>query len=72
MTHSGTDGRTPPDGAAPVPGGGSRPRLFGPTNLAVANRTSIAALVAILTILGLISYRSIPKEASPEVTVPMV
>ena len=49
MTHSDTGGQTPPDGAAPVPSGGFRPRLFGPTNLAVANRTSIAALVAILT-----------------------
>jgi multidrug efflux pump len=47
-------------------------RYFPPTNFSVRNRTSIGALVFIIAILGLISYNTIPKEASPEITLPMV
>ena len=47
-------------------------RYFKPTNLAVANRISIAVLVAIIATLGIISYRTVPKEASPEITIPMI
>ncbi len=47
-------------------------RTFGPTNLALRNRTSIAALLLILTGLGILSYLSIPKEANPEITIPMI
>jgi multidrug efflux pump subunit AcrB len=43
-------------------------REFGPTNLAIRNRTSIAALVFIIALLGTGAYVSIPKEASPEIT----
>lgn len=47
-------------------------RTFGPTNLALRNRTSIAALVFIVAILGISAYMTIPKESSPEITVPMI
>ena len=47
-------------------------RYFRPTNLAVANRISIGVLVAIIATLGIISYRTVPKEASPEITIPMI
>jgi multidrug efflux pump len=47
-------------------------RTFGPTNLAIRNRTSIAALVFIIAILGISAYVSVPKESSPEITVPMI
>jgi multidrug efflux pump subunit AcrB len=47
-------------------------RYFGPTNLAVANRVSIAVLVAIIAVLGILAYRGVPKESSPEITIPMI
>jgi multidrug efflux pump len=47
-------------------------RTFGPTNLALRNRTSIAALVFIIAILGISAYITIPKESSPEITIPMI
>ncbi len=59
-----------PGGAAGA--GHGRVRYFWPTNLSVANRVSIGALIAIVALLGGLSYRSIPKEASPEVTIPMI
>ncbi|MGH7577435.1 MAG: efflux RND transporter permease subunit [Longimicrobiales bacterium] len=62
-------------GAEPSGGEGSRaskPRFFGPTNLAVRNRTSILALLLIVTVIGLAAYNVIPKESSPEITIPMI
>ncbi|MCI0432271.1 MAG: efflux RND transporter permease subunit, partial [Gemmatimonadetes bacterium] len=59
----------------PVSGGAAghgRVRYFWPTNLSVANRVSMAALIAITALMGILSYRSIPKEASPEITIPMI
>jgi multidrug efflux pump len=47
-------------------------RTFEPTNLALRNRTSIAALVFIVAVLGISAYVTIPKESSPEITVPMI
>ncbi|MEX0891025.1 MAG: efflux RND transporter permease subunit [Gemmatimonadota bacterium] len=47
-------------------------RHFGPTNLAIANRITVGGLVFIIATLGLLSYRTVPKEASPEITIPMV
>jgi hypothetical protein len=58
---------------AGVPGtGGDGIRYFPPTNLAVNNRMSVLALVFILGILGTVAYLTIPKEASPEITIPMI
>ena len=53
-------------------GGDGKVRYFPPTNLAVNNRVSIVALVVILAIMGLASYLTIPKESSPEITIPMI
>jgi multidrug efflux pump len=47
-------------------------RTFGPTNMAIRNTTSVAALVFIVAILGISAYLTIPKESSPEITVPMI
>ena len=68
------------DTGEPAPGrpdaqpahGHGRVRYFGPTNLSVANRVSMASLIAIVALIGGLSYRSIPKEASPEITIPMI
>ena len=61
----------------PGPNGGEPPgegghRYFAPTNLAVANRVSILTLFVIVATMGILSYRTIPKEASPEITIPMI
>jgi multidrug efflux pump len=47
-------------------------REFGLTNFAIRNRTSVGVLVFIITLLGLGAYLTIPKESSPEITVPMI
>jgi len=47
-------------------------RTFGLTNLALGNRTSALALLAMVTLIGIASYLSIPKEANPEITIPMI
>jgi multidrug efflux pump len=47
-------------------------RSFGPTDIALRNRTSIAALLVIIAILGASAYVSVPKEANPEITIPIV
>ncbi len=45
---------------------------FGPTSFAVDHRTSMMVLLAIITILGLYSYMTTPKESFPEIEVPMI
>lgn len=42
------------------------------TDVAVDNRTSIFILVIIITIFGISSYSSLPREASPDVQIPLV
>jgi multidrug efflux pump len=61
-------------GAAPVAEGHGRGefRKFRLTNFALEHRTSILMLVALTAILGLLSYGSVPKEASPEITIPLI
>ncbi|HWV58724.1 MAG TPA: efflux RND transporter permease subunit, partial [Longimicrobiales bacterium] len=77
-TMGGEDGAGPPldaNGRAHGNGTGSEPaidRRFRLTDLALAHRTSVLVVVAIITILGLTSYLAVPKEASPEVTVPVI
>jgi len=63
------DKKTRPDAA----GAGERtPRNFRLTTFAVNHPTSALVLLAIIGILGLISYSSIPKESRPEIVVPIV
>jgi multidrug efflux pump len=45
---------------------------FGLTSLALAHRTTVVALFVIISVAGLIAYRTIPKESSPEIAIPMV
>ena len=59
-------------GQGDTPQTSQKPRYFRPTNLAISNRVSIMALTSMIVILGILAYRAIPKEASPEVTVPMI
>ncbi|MBA3889000.1 MAG: efflux RND transporter permease subunit [Gemmatimonadaceae bacterium] len=45
---------------------------FGLTTFAVANRVSVMVLLAFIGLIGLVSYHAIPREASPEVQIPIV
>ncbi|MCH7400453.1 efflux RND transporter permease subunit [Belliella kenyensis] len=47
-------------------------REFGLSSLSVDNQTSIVILVFIITILGLMAYRTMPKESFPEIVIPTV
>ncbi len=47
-------------------------REFTWTTASLKNRTTIYLLIAILTVAGAVSYRSLPKEMFPEVALPMI
>jgi multidrug efflux pump len=47
-------------------------RDFPLTRLALKNRVSALVLLAIIGILGIASYTSIPKESSPEILIPII
>ncbi|HUF11836.1 MAG TPA: efflux RND transporter permease subunit [Longimicrobiales bacterium] len=75
--HDRNDGHEPTAGeraAAARAGheGTHRFRRFWLTELAVRNTTSVVSLFAIIAVLGLISYVTIPKESSPEILIPIV
>lgn len=42
------------------------------SNLAIDNRVTVYILIAIIVIIGLSSYSSLPREAAPDITVPYV
>jgi multidrug efflux pump subunit AcrB len=42
------------------------------TDVSVDNRTSIFILVAIITLIGLSAYSSLPRESSPDISIPLV
>ncbi|PSL07989.1 efflux RND transporter permease subunit [Cecembia rubra] len=47
-------------------------REFGLSSLSVNNQTSVVILVVIITILGIMAYRTMPKESFPEIVIPTV
>lgn len=47
-------------------------KTFGLSNLSVNNRTTVILLTFIVVLAGVISYRSMPKEAFPEIVIPQV
>ncbi|RZS98201.1 efflux RND transporter permease subunit [Cecembia calidifontis] len=47
-------------------------REFGLSSLSVNNQTSVVILVVIITILGILAYRTMPKESFPEIVIPTV
>lgn len=47
-------------------------RQFGISSLAVDNQTSIVILVLIITALGVLAYKTMPKESFPEIVIPTV
>jgi len=61
------------DRRAPTGSGGSEGvRNFRPTAFAVKQRVSVLVLMAMISILGIVSYLSIPKESDPEVVIPII
>ena len=47
-------------------------RDFGLSSLSVDNQTSVVILVLIISVLGLLAYRTMPKESFPEIVIPTV
>lgn len=47
-------------------------REFGLSSLSVNNQTSVVILVVIITVLGILAYRTMPKESFPEIVIPTV
>lgn len=59
------------------PGGWGADRLdrfkeFGLSSLALRHRTSVLILFTLIAVAGLMAYRSVPKEAAPEIEVPYI
>ena len=50
----------------------SRLKEFGLSSLSVNNKNTVFVLTAIILISGILSYRSMPKEAFPEVVIPEI
>ncbi len=42
------------------------------TDISIDNKTSVFVLVFIITIMGLVSYVSLPRESSPDISIPLV
>jgi multidrug efflux pump len=47
-------------------------REFAPTSISLRNVASVLVMLFIIAILGIISYRTVPKEAQPEITIPII
>ena len=66
----------PGEGATPTPGDGRRTpdrfKEFRLTSFAVDHSTSVVMLFLIVCLAGLISYVNLPKEAQPEIELPML
>ena len=55
-----------------IPPTGKSFKEFRLTSLAVDHSTSVLVLFVFVTVAGLLSYRSIPKESFPEIEIPMI
>jgi multidrug efflux pump len=49
-----------------------RYKEFGPTSFAVEHRTSVLVLLAIISVMGVVSYLRTPKESFPEIAIPIL
>ncbi|MFP4623749.1 MAG: efflux RND transporter permease subunit [Gemmatimonadota bacterium] len=61
-------------GRAPLPKGHHKGeyRQFALTNFSLEHRISTLVLLVIIAIMGVVSYTRVPKEASPEITIPII
>jgi multidrug efflux pump len=69
-----TDDKYRDHGTPPLPKGHGQGkyREFGLTNFALRHRISTLMLLLIIAIMGVVSYTRVPKEASPEITIPII
>jgi multidrug efflux pump len=70
ISHDNPDAGAASDGA--VTPRARKYKEFPLTTFAVSNRVSAVVLLAFIGIMGLMSYRAIPREASPEVEIPII
>jgi len=72
--RGGASSPRPGDGPVRVedPGFLARFKEFAPTSFAIDHRTSVLVLMAIIAIMGVVSYGSTPKESFPEIELPMI
>ncbi len=49
-----------------------RYKEFPPTSLAIDHRISVVVLLFIVTVMGLVSYATTPKESFPEIEIPII
>jgi len=68
-SENGSAGGAEPESSPALLG---RFKEFGATSFAVDHRPSVMVLLAIITIMGVLSDRSIPKESFPEMTMPII
>lgn len=45
---------------------------FGPSSFSIDNRISVLVIIALVVLFGIQSYLTIPKEASPDITIPNI
>jgi multidrug efflux pump len=45
---------------------------FGPSSWAIDNKTAIYVMIALITVMGLISYNNLPKENFPDIAIPKI
>ncbi len=57
--------------AAPDPSTVDRFKEFWMSTMSVNHTTSVLVLFFIITVMGVVSYRAIPKESFPEIVQPM-
>jgi hypothetical protein len=83
MIHPGGDNGRPraEETAAAGDGVGGQPdtaeelaryKEFGLTSLALRHRTSALVLLAIIAVMGMLSYRALPRESNPDITIPFI
>jgi multidrug efflux pump len=69
-----TDDQHRDHGSPPLPKGHHKGeyRQFALTNFALKHRVSTMVLLVLIALMGVISYSRVPKEASPEITIPLI
>jgi multidrug efflux pump len=81
-SHDGKDGRNGgPEPSTPVGSVGGQPedptilarfKEFYLTSVALRHRTSALVLLAIIGVMGMLSYRALPRESNPDITIPFI
>ncbi|MDX1636675.1 MAG: efflux RND transporter permease subunit [Balneolaceae bacterium] len=66
--HNKQNGLTNTDGQQPV----DNRKEFGITSFSIDNRISVLVIILLVAIFGIQSYISIPKESSPDITIPNI